>query len=128
MGGGLFYPSAVRKVSNPSYTWSSMSLPRSIKHHSPQETAQAMQGVDIMVTVATVCPWYHDHLAKQFFQWLIGDNLLDECEAVIVRIVPWKNESDYSGDFKPQTVDDILKTCGFNTPSLKDKLCKLVMH
>ena len=91
-----------------------------------QEIAQAMQGVDIMVTVASNSPWYHDFLARQFFHHLISDNLLTKCKAVIVRIVPWKNESRYARNTKPQTVDDVLKTCGLNASSLKDKLCKFV--
>lgn len=84
-----------------------------------------MQGIDIMVTVATNYPLYHDYMLRRFFECVIGDNLLDECEAVIVRIVPWKDQSDDSSDFNPQTVDNVLKTCGLDIPSLKDKLCTL---
>ena len=87
-----------------------------------QEISQAMQGVDIVVTITSTAPWFHDILAQEFFQCLTSDNLLDKCRAVVVRIVPWKSTNSR---VKPQTVDNILEMIGLD--DLKDKLCKFVL-
>ena len=89
-----------------------------------QEIAQAMQGVDILVTITTSAPWFHDFLAEEFFQCLTSDSLLDKCKAVVVRIVPWKSSNSRA---KPQTVENIIKTIGLDVSNLNDKLCKLII-
>ena len=91
-----------------------------------QEIAQTMQGVDIMLTVFSTQPWMIDFVAQEFFQCLISDNLLDQCKAVVVRIVPWKTDNArLRRSTKPLSADDILTRSGLNAASsIKEKFCK----
>lgn len=81
-----------------------------------------MQGVDILVTIPFLSPWFNDFFAETFLQHLINDNLLDKCKAVVVRF--GKNSNPPA---KPQTVEDYLKMIGLDVSNLNAKLCKLVI-
>ena len=94
----------------------------------PQEIAQAMQGVDILVSCVSTSPWSQGFLAQSFFSCLISDNLLTQCKAVIVRVVPWKDQSKYSRQAKPSTVEEVLKRYGLDSSNLQEKLCKDTIH
>ena len=124
MGGGRFFPSVSREASSwcAFFGGSARRFTFIMSYVPAQEIAQAMQGVDILMTITSSAPWFHDFWAQEFFQCLTSDNLLDKCRAVVVRMVPWKSTNSRA---KPQTVDNILKLIGFD--DLKDKLCKLVI-
>ena len=85
-----------------------------------------MQGVDILLMMLSTQPGYFDFLARDFYECLIEEKLLERCKAVVVRIVYWKNDNTKlrTGN-KHVTADGILSECGITaTTPIKDKLCK----
>lgn len=86
-----------------------------------------MQGVDVMIMMLTNAPWIFNYMAQDFYNHLIGDNLLDQCKAVVLRIVPWKTDNDhFQRNFKPIAVEEVLTNTGLDKASsnIKEKLCK----
>lgn len=86
-----------------------------------------MQGVDVMVMMLTDTPWgIFNYMAQGFYDHLIGDNLLEQCKAVVVRIVPWKTGDHHlQRSYKPIPVEEILTNSGLDKAStIKEKLCK----
>ena len=82
-----------------------------------QEIAQAMQGVDILVT--SVYPYPRANVsAESFFSRLISENLLTKCKAVIVRMV----FGEYAP--KPSTQEEVLNMLELDSSNLQEKLCK----
>ena len=89
-----------------------------------------MQGVDVLVVTTLNGPWSVDFLAKEFFQCLVGEKLLDQCKAVVVRISAWKTDNTWlhRSSIKPLTADAILSESGLNAAkTIQDKLCKQKM-
>ena len=86
-----------------------------------------MQGVNIMLMMTSTEPYHLDYLAKEFYECLIQDNLLDQCKAVVLRITHMKLAENIYGKNapKPLTTDAVLTGCGLDKASnLKQKLCK----
>jgi hypothetical protein len=101
-GGGRFFPSVTR-----------------------EEIAQVMQGVDVMLMMSSSNPFALDYMTLEFYECLIGDNLLDQCKAVVLRIVSGKVDPLFQRNTKPLTADDILTKSGLSKASnLQKKLCK----
>ena len=86
-----------------------------------------MQGVDVMLMMASTQPWFLDFMAQEFYECLIGDKLLDQCKAVVIRIVPWKKDNAHHlrNNINLLTVDAVLTRCGLDkATTIKEKLCK----
>jgi hypothetical protein len=102
MSGGRFFPSVTR-----------------------EDISQVMQGVDVLVVTTLNGPWSVDFLAKEFFQCLVEEKLLDQCKAVVVRISAWKTDNTWlhRSSIKPLTADAILSESGLNAAkTIQDKL------
>ena len=90
-----------------------------------QEIAQVMQGVDVMLMMSSTNPFTLDYMTLEFYECLIGDNLLDQCKAVVLRIVSGKVDPLFQRNTKPLTADDILAKSGLSKASnLQKKLCE----
>ena len=84
-----------------------------------------MQGVDVMLMMSSTNPFTLDYMTLEFYECLIGDNLLDQCKAVVLRIVSAKLDPLFPMNTKPLTAEDILTKSGLSKASnLQKKLCE----
>lgn len=90
-----------------------------------QEMAGVMQGVDVMLMMSSSHPFALDYMTLEFYECLIGDNLLDQCKAVVLRIASAKGDDPFLKGSKPLTANDILTKSGLSKASnLQKKLCE----
>ena len=84
-----------------------------------------MQGVDVMLIMSSTHAFSLDYMTLEFYEALIGDNLLDKCKAVVLKVFSGKADPIFGRNSKPLTVEDILTKSGLSKAStLQNKLCK----
>ena len=91
-----------------------------------QEIARVMQGVDVMLMLTSNHAFALDYMTMEFYECLVGNSLLDQCKAVVLRIADRKKDDPlFQVNTKPLTADAVLDKSGLNKASnLQHKLCE----
>ena len=86
-----------------------------------QEIARVMQGVELLIGIMSSTPSYYNMFGRRFYKCLMEDTLMENCKALVVRIVN-KEESSRPRLTDP---DQIMQRHGLDPARFGDKLRKL---
>ena len=80
-----------------------------------------MQGVEMVIGIMCTTPTYYNMFAQGFYECLMEGTLMENCKALVVRIVN-KEESSRPRLTDP---DQIMQRHGLDPARFGDKICKL---